>query len=145
MSIEDFRFVKKASTTEMDYVEWTEGLMKTRQGGLVKQSRRLTQRAFPAGAKTCPVKLLLLLISKRPPQLSTSGRLYLRPLKKPRSSLWYSTQPVGESKLKEYMKKKAGISETGKRFTNHSVCKTLVRKLQKSGVSNDKITTITGH
>ena len=29
--------------------------------------------------------------------------------------------------------------------TNHSVRKTLVRKLQKGGVSNDKITAITGH
>ncbi len=34
------------------------------------------------------------------PHLSTSGRLYLRPL----GSLWYSTLPVGESKLKEYTK-----------------------------------------
>ena len=41
--------------------------------------------------------------------------------------------------------KKAGLDNSGKRFTNHSVRKTLVRKLQKGGVSNDKITAITGH
>ena len=39
--------------------------------------------------------------------------------------------------------KKAGLDNSGKRFTNHSVRKTLVRKLQKGG--NDKITAITGH
>ena len=39
----------------------------------------------------------------------------------------------------------AGLEATNKRFTNHSVRKTTVRKLQKGGVSNDKITAITGH
>ena len=41
--------------------------------------------------------------------------------------------------------KKAGLDNSGKRFTNQSIRKTLVRKLQKGGVSNDKITAITGH
>ena len=39
----------------------------------------------------------------------------------------------------------AGLDTTNKRFTNHSVCKTTVMKLQKAGVSNDKIVSITGH
>ena len=148
MRLEDFRFVRKAGTAEVEYVEWTEGLTKTRQGGLVKQSRRVTQRVFPSGNDRCSVRMLELLISKRPAQCCTSGPLYLRPLKNPRPSLWYSIQPVGANKIKEFMKtiaKRAGIDKSGKRFTNHSVRKTLVRKLQKGGVSNDKITAITGH
>ena len=85
---------------------------------------------------------------KRPAKFRTCGPLYLRPLKKPQPALWYSEQPVGKSKIKEFMKtiaKKAGLDNSGKRFTNHSIRKTLVRKLQKGGVSNDKITAITGH
>ena len=39
----------------------------------------------------------------------------------------------------------AGLDTTNKRFTNHSVCKTTVMKLQKAGISNDKIVSITGH
>ena len=39
----------------------------------------------------------------------------------------------------------AGIGENGRRFTNHSIRKTTVRKRQKAGVSNDKIASITGH
>ena len=39
----------------------------------------------------------------------------------------------------------AGLDTTNKRFTNHSVHKTTVMKLQKAGVSNDKIVSITGH
>ena len=94
------------------------------------------------------MKLLELQMCKRPAKFRTCGPLYLRPLKKPQPALWYSEQPVGESKIKEFMKtiaKKAGLDNSGKRFTNHSVRKTLVRKLQKGGVSNDKITAITGH
>jgi len=43
------------------------------------------------------------------------------------------------------MAKLAGIDKTGRRYTNHSVRKTTVRKLQKAGISNDKIAAITGH
>ena len=67
---------------------------------------------------------------------------------KPQPGLWYTEQPVGENKIKEFIKtiaKKAGLDNSGKRFTNHSVRKTLVHKLQKGGVPNDKITAITGH
>ena len=148
MQLQDFRFVRKANSTDIEYVEWTEGLTKTRQGGLVKPSRRVMQRVFPTGTLRCPVRMLQMLISVRPAESRMSGPLYLRPLKKPRPGIWYSLQPIGEGKIKEFMKtitKNAGISEKGKRFTNHSVRKTLVCKLQKGGVSNDKITAITGH
>ena len=107
------------------------------------------QRVFPSGDdRRCCVKLLELLMCKRPAKFRTCGLLYLRPLKKKQPPLWYTEQRVGESKIKEFMKtiaKKAGLDNSGKRFTNHSVRKTLVRKLQKGGVPNDKITAITGH
>ena len=107
------------------------------------------QRVFPLGDdRQCCVKLLELLMCKRPAKFRTCGPLYLRPLKKKQPPLWYTEQRVGESKIKEFMKtiaKKAGLDNSCKRFTNHSVRKTLVRKLQKGGVPNDKITAITGH
>ena len=148
MKVEDFKWVLDPHSSKVQYVEWTEGLTKTRQGGLVKSERRVPQRLFPNGTDHCPVKLLELLISKRPPKLRTSGALYLTPLRKLRECLWYSVQSVGEGKIKTYMKTivtMAGIGENGRRFTNHSVRKTTVRKLQKAGVSNDKIASITGH
>lgn len=43
------------------------------------------------------------------------------------------------------MKKIRELDITGKRLTNHSVCKTMVKKLQKGGISNVKIEAITGH
>ena len=38
-----------------------------------------------------------------------------------------------------------GLDIIKKHFTNHSVQKTIIRKLQKAGVSNDKIIAVTRH
>ena len=130
------------------FVEWVEGITKTRQGGLSKTERRLPQRMFSQGNDRCPVRFLELLISKRPPQLRNSGPLYLRPLDQPRNDVWYSLQPIGERTINTFMKelaKRGGLDYTNKRFTNHSVRKITVRKLQKAGVTNDKISAIYGH
>ena len=43
------------------------------------------------------------------------------------------------------MKRIATMGGLEKHFTNHSVRKTTARKLQKAGMSNDKIISITGH
>ena len=38
-----------------------------------------------------------------------------------------------------------GLDCTNKRFTKHSIRKTTLRKLQRAGVSNNKIAAVTGH
>ena len=63
-------------------------------------------------------------------------------------TVWYTLSPVGINQIDHFMRtmtKLAGLETTQKNFMNHSVQKTLVRKLQKSGISNDKIASITGH
>ena len=146
--VEHLRFVCNPQTGATEFIEWEEGLTKTRQGGLVKQQRRLKQKDFATGNSQCPVKFIEQLISKRPPQLKTSGPLYLQPLKHPREDQWYSVQPVGINQVDKYMKDMAAMAKldtTNKNFTNHSIRKTTVCKLQKAGISNDKIAAITGH
>ena len=39
----------------------------------------------------------------------------------------------------------AGLDSTKKHFTNHSICKTTVKKLKKAGVNASEIMAITGH
>ena len=124
------------------YAEWVEGLTKTHKGGLSKYERRLPQRVFAVDSDSCPLQFLRLLLSKRPPDLPSCGPLYLQPLKNPKRDIWFSSQPVGENNLDTYMHQMAtlaGLDTTNKRFTNHSVRKTTVMKLQKAGISNDKI------
>ena len=147
--IEDLKFVKSPGTGETEYIEWVEGLTKTRQGGLCKKDRRVPQRMFAVGGDRCPVRLMEKLISKRPATKKMSGPLYLTPLQHFQGKdVWYTLSPVGINQIDHFMKtmtKLAGLEATQKNFTNHSVRKTLVRKLQKSGISNDKIASITGH
>ena len=52
----------------------------TRQGGLVKQNRRVMQWVFVSGYDRCCVKLLELQVCKRPAKFRICGPLYLRPL-----------------------------------------------------------------
>ena len=146
--IEHLRFVCNPQSGATEFIEWEEGLTKTRQGGLVKQQRRMKQKVFATGDSRCPVKFIERLISKRPSQLKTSGPLYLQPLKHTRENQWYSVQPVGINQVDKYMKDMAAMANldtTNKNFTNHSIRKTTVCKLQKAGISNDKIAAITGH
>ena len=78
--MEDLKWVRVPQTNHIRYVEWTEGLTKTRHGGLVKPERRVPQRIFPNGTDRCPVRFLETLISKRPSSLRVTGPLYLTPL-----------------------------------------------------------------
>jgi len=115
LRIENLKFVRTPSGATV-FVEWVEGLTKTRQGGLSKMERRLPQRLFVQGGDRCPVYFLQLLISKRPPNLKNTGPLYLRPLDKPREDVWYSSQPVGVNTIDTYMKKMAKLGNLD--FTN---------------------------
>ena len=148
--VQDLKFVNDPSG-KPHHAEWVEGLTMTRKGGLSKYDRRLPQRVFAVPERLsdrCPLQFLRLLLSKRPADLQSCGPLYLRPLKTPKQDVWFSSQPVGENNLDTYMQQMAtlaGLDTTNKRFTNHSARKTTIMKLQKAGVSNDKIVSITGH
>ena len=80
--LEHLKFVKNPTSGATEYVEWTEGITKTRQGGLHKPGRMVAQKAFAVGGPKCPVALLEKMIAKRPPSLKNSGPLYLQPLRK---------------------------------------------------------------
>ena len=134
---------------ETKYIEWVEGLTKTQQGGLCKKDRRVPQRMFAVGGDRCPVRLMEKLISKRPASKKKSGPLYLTPLQNFKDKdVWYTQSPVGINQIDRFMKSMtnlAGLDTTQKNFTSHGVRKTLVQKLQKSGISKDKIASITSH
>ena len=53
LRVEDLKFLKNATTGETELVEWVEELTKTQQGGLVKQNRRVPQKAYKTGEKSC--------------------------------------------------------------------------------------------
>ena len=148
--VEDLKFVTNAVTGKIDYVEWVEGITKTRQGGLVKKERRTPPQAYATGGVKCPVHLLQTALDHRPASCKTSGPLYLTPIRtfSHKEDVWYTTMPVGINTINTYMQaiaKAGGLEQRGKRLTNHSVRKTTIRKLKRHGVTNTNIVAITGH
>ena len=133
LCVEDLKFVRDTQGKTM-YVEWVEGVTKTRQGGLTKMDHRLSQKLFATDDEWCPVRFLEQLISKRPKSLSNVGPLYLQPLQKPQPDVWYSSQPAGVHKINSFMRKivtLGGLDCTNKRFTNHSIAKQRFTKCKK--------------
>ena len=121
--LEHLKFVKNPTSGATEYVEWTEGITKTQQGGLHKLGRMVAQKAFVVGGPKCPVALLEKMIAKRPPSLKNSGPLYLQPLRKPKPSVWYSMQRLGINQIASFMDKikQSANLDVSKRITNHSV------------------------
>lgn len=145
--LEELKWVQD-SDGKTEYVEWVEGITKTRKGGLQKPDRRLKQRVFATGDARCPVAALEALVSHRPKELRARGPLYLQPSQHPEEEQWFTKMPLGVNSINKFMKKIAeegGLDTRNKNFTNHSVRKTVVMKLKKAGVASRDITAITGH
>ena len=53
--IEDLKTIHDPVTGEITSIEWIEGPTKTRQGGLNKQPRMVTQKLYRTGGQRCPV------------------------------------------------------------------------------------------
>ena len=81
--IEDLKLVRNCDG-DITHTEWIEGPTKTRQGGLKKRMRSVTQKLFKIGSPRCPISAILKLLSKHPESMRTSGPLYLAPLRKER-------------------------------------------------------------
>lgn len=151
MRIEDFK-VCYGVDGKVDIIEWMEGPTKTRQGGLNKKPRMVTQKLFRTGGMKCPIRAYELLISKRPPKFKSHGPLYLTPLRKDRSwdntEIWFTKVPLGVNSIDTFCQKMvaaACLDCTKKHFTNHSIRKTTVKKLKKAGANSSEIMAITGH
>ena len=134
--VEDFVIRQQEDGSEV--VEFRESPTKTRSGGLTI-SRRTTPKVMYStdGGKTDPVRHFKLWLSKRPDGRKDKGPLYLSIVNSPKSNdIWYT---------KIRMKSMASCLKTNKKLSSHSMRKTLVSKLKKSGQPRNVICEITGH
>ena len=148
MKVEDFSFQKDDGGVE--FVTFSEGLTKTRGGGLRVKPRLATPKMFATGKKRCPVAILKKYLDKRPAELKTTGPVYLSVIDKPQTSVWYKKMPMGKNTINNIMKTMKENSPLkdvcpDKKLTNHSARKTVVKKLKSSGIPKCEIKNITGH
>ena len=146
MTVEDFSFGLDENNTE--YVEFIENSTKTRQSGLSSKPRSFLPKMFATGGDRCPVTIFKEFLSRRPPEIRTTGPLYLFCVSNPSSQVWYKRQPMGVNKLNDMMKtviKGTTLEDSWKTFSNHSARKTVVKKLKTAGLERSSIVKVTGH
>ena len=149
MNVEDFTLNKDDNSNE--FITFAEGPTKTRQGGLRLQPRSVLPKMFATGDSRCPVALFKSYLAKRPEDVKLSGPFYLACIGNPtKTDVWYKKSRMGKnaiSRIMATMKENSPLQEMcpDKRLSNHSVRKTVVRKLKASGVPKSEIITITGH
>ena len=162
MAFADVRNKKKsAGETSFDsdgkeYLEYFERQTKTQTGEDPRNQRPIKLRMYANNDAISidrdPVHVYKMYKEKRPPsmlELDSSFYLSVNYFKtETHASVegknWFKAQPMGVNKLNNIMKDKTKAAEiSGK--TNHSRRKTLVQKLQDSGVPPNKIIQITGH
>ena len=148
MKMEDFQLCK--NDEGMEFVQFTEGPTKTRQGGLRSKNRDFQPRMFSVGGERCPVALFKHFVERRPLNMQWSGPFYLsiKTNRRLNDNIWLKTQPMGVNTISSMMKTSvAGTSleESHKKFKNHSARKTTVSKLKKANVERSDIVKVTGH
>ena len=148
MKLDDFQLCKDDKGVE--FVQFTEGQTKTRQGGLHTKLRDFQPRMFAVGGERCPVALFKQFVSCRPQTLKTTGPFYLsiKTNRKPDDNVWFKVQPMGENKINNMMKSIVAdsiLESSDKKFTNHSARKVVVSKLKKANVERPGIVKVTGH
>ena len=103
---------------------------------------------FATGGPRCPVQFFKTYLAHRPKEMRNSSPFYLAIIDKPKSEVWYKKQRMGVNKIDSFMKNMALETELdvqGKTLTNHSVRKTLVKKLKASNQPRSAIIGVTGH
>jgi hypothetical protein len=95
----------------------------------------------------CPVKSYKEYLMRRPVECrQPDSRFYLQPIKSPKTSIWFSIQPLGKNtigNIARNMAKQAKLPST--RVTNHSGRKTAIKTLLHSNVAPTDVIQITGH
>ena len=103
MMVEDFSVENDDDGVE--FITFSEGPTKTRQGGLRVKPRLATPKMFATGEKRCPVALFKQYLEKRPEEMRKTGPFYPAVIDKPQTSaVWYKKTPMGKNTINNIMK-----------------------------------------
>ena len=143
MFVEDFSL--NTDDQGIEYVTFEENPTKIRQGVLRKKRRTVQPKMFVTGGPRYAVQFFKTYLAQ---EMRNGGPFYLAILEKPKSEVWYKKQRMGVNKIDSFMKNMVLETELGveeRTLTNHSVRKTLVKKLGASKQARSAIIGVTGH
>ena len=102
MTVKDFSSELDKNNTE--HVEFFVNPTKTRQSGLYAKLRNFLQNMSATRGDRRPVTIFKEFLSCRPPEIRTTGSLYLSCVSNLSSQVFYKRQPMSVNKLNNMMK-----------------------------------------
>ena len=92
------------------------------------RNRHVQAKMFATGGQRCPLKLCKTFLEQRPEEMRNSGPFYLALNERPKTQVWYQRQRMGMNSINSFMKNMGSQADIqGKKLTNHSARKTLVK------------------
>ena len=129
------------------YVEYSEDVSKTHQGGINHHNvgcKIVRDYANISEPDKCIVTLFEKYMAHRPIHLNLDD-FYLCPLANPKGNTWYSSQPIGRNTLSKVVAELAEKSGLKGNFSNHSLRATAASHLYNANVDEQLISEVTGH
>ena len=151
----NLRFVNSQLSLNTDkqgnrFLRYIEDTSKNMQGGL--RHRKVTPKQVDAyenkvQPSRCIVKIYEEYISHRPDAENAikNPAFYLRPLSKPKSSIWFANQARGENELAKVVSRICNQGGLLGFRTNHSLRSTAASRLYNKGFDEQLIMETTGH
>ena len=141
-------FVIENDSEGRENVTFYEGITKNHTGGLNWKPRKVKARMYAVEGDRNPVDIFKSYIAKRPLPFRNTGPLYLEPIDRPKSEVWYKVTRMGINKvgkLTQGMVSRTPLKDVPKKFTGHSLRSTSVSRMKKAGFVNSQIKHVTGH
>lgn len=132
----------------MEYLQFSERLTKTRTGALGSKPRPFHPKIFANNTDRCPVKFYKFYKTKRPESMcQTNSPFYLtvKPRVSIRDNIWYAASPMGKNSLGKIMPEMAKAAGIEGKITNHSLRKRTCQTLLDEGINATVVCQLTGH
>ncbi len=129
------------------YLTYREDFSKTNQGGLQhrqKVPKEVTHYANTNDPARCLVRLYKLYNSRCPVDRPADA-FYLKPLLRPKGSVWFSRVPVGHNMLQQTVPRLMKTAGYSGHYTNHSLRVSAATRLFDCGIDEQLIMNRTGH
>lgn len=131
----------------VEFLKYREDCSKTRHGGIQDRFRQPKEAIVYSGvtdSRKDLVRLYKKYISHRPQSTKTKA-FYLRALNQPRGDIWYADQPIGVNTIALVVKNLMNYKDDSNFYTNHSLRRTAVCRMNHAGIDIESIKKRTGH
>lgn len=145
LSVDQLKLVEPADG--VPHLVYTENVSKNNPGGL--HNRKLKPKTVIHHANLeCPSRCLVMFyktyMAHRPPDLEHNA-FYLTPIRNPKTSVWYTSVPVGYRTLMTTVNRICKSASINGYKTNHSLRVTAATRLFQQSVDEQLIMSRTGH